>query len=89
MFKDSKNLEMLSRQNVYTPVELASRYEILNDNYIKTIQVEGLTAIKMLKTQIYPASTKYLAKISNEITSALQAGIEIDYLKNMLSIYLH
>lgn len=79
--KDSKNLEMLSRQNVYTPVELASRYEILNDNYIKTIQVEGLTAIKMLKTQIYPASTKYLAKVSNEITSALQAGIEIDYLK--------
>ena len=48
--KDSKNLEMLRRQDVYSEVELKARHEILKDSYIKTIQLEGLTAlIKWLK----------------------------------------
>ena len=54
--KDPKYIDMLDRQGVYTKVEIASRYEILLDNYIKTIQVEALTAVKMVKTQIYPAA---------------------------------
>ena len=37
--KDAKYIDMLDRQGVYTKVEIASRYEILLDNYIKTIQV--------------------------------------------------
>ena len=41
-------INMLDRQGVYTKVEIASRYEILLDNYIKTIQVEALTAVKMV-----------------------------------------
>ena len=41
--------EMLRYPIVYTKVEIASRYEILLDNYIKTIQVEALTAVKWLK----------------------------------------
>ena len=43
---------MLDRQGVYTKVEIASRYEILLDNYIKTIQVEALTAVKWLNTNL-------------------------------------
>ena len=38
--KEEKNLEMLDRLGVYSRVELASRYEILLDNYNKTIQVK-------------------------------------------------
>ncbi len=41
--KEEKNLEMLDRLGVYSRVELGSRYEILLENYVKTIQVEGLT----------------------------------------------
>ena len=36
--KDEKNIEMLSRLGIYSEVELDSRYEILLDNYNKTIQ---------------------------------------------------
>lgn len=60
--KEEKNLEMLDRLGVYSRVELGSRYEILLENYIKTIQVEGLTALKMAKSQIYPAVCDYLSK---------------------------
>lgn len=78
--KDEKNIEMLDRLGVYSKVELASRYEILLENYIKTIQVEGLTALKMAKTQIYPAVCNYLAKLSSEVVTAKEAGLDVEFL---------
>ena len=78
--KEEKNLEMLDRLGVYSRVELGSRYEILLENYVKTIQVEGLTALKMAKTQIYPAVCDYLSKVSSEVISGKEAGIDVGFL---------
>lgn len=78
--KEEKNLEMLDRLGVYSRVELGSRYEILLENYIKTIQVEGLTALKMAKSQIYPAVCDYLSKVSSEVIAANEAGLDVDFL---------
>ena len=84
--KDKKNIEMLDRLGVYSKVELASRYEILLESYIKTIQVEGLTALKMAKTQIYPAVCEYLAKLSAEVITNKEAGLDVDFLTDDLKI---
>ncbi|MEE0966075.1 MAG: glutamine synthetase III [Bacilli bacterium] len=78
--KDEKNIEMLDRHGVYTRVELASRYEILLDNYNKTIGVEALTALKMAKTQIYPAAVKYLSKISESALKVAEVGADNSFL---------
>lgn len=78
--KEEKNLEMLDRLGVYSRVELGSRYEILLENYIKTIQVEGLTALKMAKSQIYPAVCDYLSKVSSEVIATKEAGLDVDFL---------
>ena len=79
--KDAKYIDMLDRQGVYTKVEIASRCEILLDNHIKTIQVEALTAVKMVKTQIFhPAACDYLAKVSSEVVAAKEAGIPAAFL---------
>lgn len=78
--KEEKNLEMLDHLGVYSRVELGSRYEILLENYVKTIQVEGLTALKMAKTQIYPAVCDYLSKVSSEVISGKEAGIDVGFL---------
>lgn len=78
--KEEKNLEMLDRLGVYSRVELGSRYEILLENYIKTIQVEGLTALKMAKSQIYPAVCDYLSKVSSEVIAAKEADLDVDFL---------
>ena len=77
---DSKNIKMLSSLGVYTEVELASRYEILLENYTKTIQVEALTALKMAKTQIYPAVIDYLGHLSQVIKDSTSIGLSVDYL---------
>lgn len=78
--KDEKNIKMLDRHGVYTRVELASRYEILLDNYNKTIGVEALTALKMAKTQIYPAAVKYLSKISESALKVAEVGADNSFL---------
>ena len=50
-----KNIDMLTRQNVYTVAEIKSRYEITLDNYCKTVNIEGLTMVDMARRDILPA----------------------------------
>lgn len=80
--KNENYIEMLDKLGVYSKVELASRYEILLENYTKTIQVEALTAVKMLKTQIYPAACDYLGKLSSEVAATKEAGIPAEFMSD-------
>lgn len=74
--KEEKNIEMLDRLGVYSKVELASRYEILLENYNKTIQVEALTALKMAKNQIYPAALSYLKDVTKTALEVKETGVD-------------
>jgi len=78
--KDEKNIEMLDRLGVYSRVELASRYEILLENYNKTIQVEALTAAKMARNEIYPAAIAYLKDLTNTALEVKDAGVDNAFL---------
>ncbi len=76
---DPKNIELLDDQGVYSKVELESRYEILLENYSKILRVEGLTALKMAKTQLYPAAVEFLGSLSSTVLAATQAGVPADF----------
>lgn len=78
--KEERNIEMLDRLGVYSRVELASRYEILLDNYNKTIQVEALTASKMARNEIYPASVKYLKDVTKTALDVKETGVDNAFL---------
>lgn len=80
--KDEKNVTLFGKLGVYSQVELFSRYEILIDNYNKTICLEGLTAIKMAKLQIYPAALSYLKKLTDLCNSAREIGIDVSFAKD-------
>ncbi len=54
-----KNKEVLQKMKVLTEKEIESRYKILLENYIKTINIEALTFIDMTKRQLLPAALKY------------------------------
>ncbi|WP_249029174.1 glutamine synthetase III family protein [Tannockella kyphosi] len=79
--EEAKNIDLLDGLGVYSAVELESRLEILLENYSKTIRVEGLTGLKMAKTQLYPAAIKYLESISTSYVVAKEAEIDADFLK--------
>ncbi len=80
VLKNKQQTAIFSEMGVYSEVELESRYDILLHNYNVTIQVEANTALRMVKTQIYPAGVKYLGEISKDIVNAKAAGIEANFL---------
>jgi glutamine synthetase len=65
-FISPKSIELFVRHNVFTESELRSRYEILMESYCKTIHIEALTMVDMVKGEIIPACIDYqndLAKL--------------------------
>lgn len=72
-----KNLQVFEKHQVYSRAELHSRYEILLEAYIKTINIEALTMLDMAKRQILPAAIKFsgtLAEVINEVKAASAAA---------------
>ena len=61
---DEKNVKMLTSHGVFTEEELQSRYEIMLENYCKTIIIEANTMVDMAKTQIAPAIEAYAADVA-------------------------
>ena len=61
-----KNVEMLTSLGVYTETELRSRYEIMLDNYCKTVCIEAQTMSDMARKQILPAIAHYSATVARD-----------------------
>ncbi len=77
-----KNVEMFSSMGVMSRVELASRQEILFDNYAKIINIEALTMIEMVRRDYLPAVEKQLgvlADVALSKRSAFGDGISVSY----------
>ena len=62
----AKNVEMLTSLGVYTETELRSRYEIMLDNYGKTVCIEAQTMSDMARKQILPAIAHYSAGVARD-----------------------
>ena len=62
---EEKNMEMLIRQGVFTEAELRSRYEIMLENYCKTICIEAATMSEMACKEILPAVERYAASVAD------------------------
>ena len=52
---DEKNVRLLTSHGVLTLEELTSRYEVMMENYCKTILIEANTMVDMARTEILPA----------------------------------
>jgi glutamine synthetase len=64
-----KAVALFSKYGVFTDREIHSRYEILIENYIKTINIEaGLTA-QIAAKQILPAAIRYQGEVAQSISA--------------------
>ena len=77
MLLDEKNVAAYSGMNVLTPVELESRYEILLEEYSKTVNIEMLTSLEMAKQEILPACIKYVNSLAEGIATKESIGIKV------------
>ena len=63
-FTDEKNVKMFKDHGIYTRSEIESRQEIALEEYAKTIRIEALTSLDILKKQIIPAAITYSGKLA-------------------------
>ena len=68
-FISSKSIDLLTKHNVLSESEIHSRYEILMEGYCKTLRIEALTMVDMVKGEIIPACITY----QNELVNLLNA----------------
>ena len=63
VFIEDKNVALFTKHHIFTESEIKSRYEILLENYAKTIHVEAKTMLDMVNHQFMPALTKTMDDI--------------------------
>lgn len=69
-----ESVELFTKYKVYSEKELESRFNILSENYVKTLTIEGKTALLMARTMIMPAAFRYQKEIGESIAAAKAAG---------------
>ncbi len=64
-FKHKKNVDLFTSHGVFSEKEIESRYEILMENYCKTLNIEALTMIEMTRKNILPAVSRFTKQLSD------------------------
>ncbi|SJZ94935.1 glutamine synthetase III [Anaerorhabdus furcosa] len=66
---EAKSIQLFTDYKIYTEKELFARYEILNEDYNKTIEVEVRTLQQIVKREILPLLTKEMNELIPLFTS--------------------
>ncbi len=74
---EKKNVDMLTSLKVYSMAELHSRYEIMLENYCKTVNIEALTMVDMARKEILPAVETYAADLAGTLAAKVKAVPEL------------
>ena len=84
---EKKNVEMLTSLKIFSEAEIRSRYEICLENYCKTVNIEGLTMVDMVRKEILPAVEAYLGDLSGTVAAKTAAvpGLACKYEKDQIS----
>ena len=79
-----KSIALFEKHQVFSKIELHSRYEIFLEQYCKCINIEALTMIDMTKHQIIPVGIEYATKLANSINVIKSAGADISVQSEIL-----
>ncbi len=73
-FIAQKSIDVFTRHHVFSETEIRSRYEILLENYCKTLRIEALTMTDMVKKEIIQACISYQHELSQLLQSKKTDG---------------
>ena len=66
---EDKNIQVFVKQGVYTKAEAIARADIQLENYTKIINIEALTLLEMVKQDIIPAVSDYVADLCANVAA--------------------
>jgi glutamine synthetase len=69
-------IELFTKYKVYSERELQSRFNILTENYIKTVNIEAQLTSMMARTMILPAALRYQAEVATAVNGTKAAGVD-------------
>lgn len=72
-FVEEKNIELFTKHHIFTKEEIAARYEILLEQYVKTLGIEVKTMKEMLIKDFLPSVMAY----SDEVVASALAKKEL------------
>jgi Uncharacterized protein related to glutamine synthetase len=64
-----KNIRLFAEFGIFNDIELHSRYEILNEEYSKTVHIEALTLIDMIRRDVIPAVSRYTGALATAVNA--------------------
>ncbi len=70
-FISKKSIALFSKFGVLSEIEIHSRYEIVLENYCKTINIEALTMTDMVRKQILPALSAFSGMLARSAQDKL------------------
>ena len=88
-FVTPESIELFTRHAVMSEAELASRVEIMYENYAKVTNIEALTMIEMASRDIIPAVNGYIskvagtAKVKHEVCPTVSCMVEEDIIAKL------
>jgi glutamine synthetase len=85
-FVTPKAVDLFERHNVFSKVELQSRYIIWLELYEKIIDIEAKTLIEMVSTQVLPNAFEYQSDIANglEILNDVASSGKLNFVDGVL-----
>ncbi len=69
-------VELFGKYKVYSERELQSRFAILCENYVKTVNIEARLTSMMARTMILPAALRYQGEVAASVNAVKAAGVE-------------
>ena len=87
-FISQKCIDVFTKHNVLSETEIHSRYEILMEAYCKTLHIEALTMVDMVKAKIIPACVDYqreLVDLFRQKKAAFGDNIDVSLEENCLN----
>ena len=87
VFFEQKNIDVFVKQGVYTEQEAIARTLVRLENYVKIINIEAVTMLKMAKQNIMPAVSDYVAELCSNVAAkkAVCESIPCEAEKSLIS----
>lgn len=73
-----ENIELFERHGVYNRAEINCRADIALENYSKTLHVEALTLLEMVKRDVIPAISDYECELCNTVAKKRNVSLNIN-----------
>ena len=64
--KKRSRIDLFTKHHIFTKEEILSRYEILLENYAKTIHIESLTLQEMVRKDFTAGLVRYMKDVTTE-----------------------